>query len=63
MTYWFASLPLPVLCRLLCKWMTYWFASESILRFFKTGVFEWKAPFRGVTVRYTCKEAPETIDW
>ena len=48
---------------LLCKWMTYWFGSESILRFFKTGVYEWKAPFRGVTVRWLCAEAPYTIDW
>ena len=73
--------------------MTYWFGSETILRFFKTGVFEasygreayanisqvagndsrpkavhffqpqWKSPFRGVSVRYLCPEAPNTIDW
>jgi hypothetical protein len=43
--------------------MTYWFASETILRFFKSGIFEWKVPFQGLKVRHECPEAPETIDW
>eukprot|EP00195_Chlamydomonas_chlamydogama_P008762 CAMPEP_0202896722 /NCGR_PEP_ID=MMETSP1392-20130828/5659_1 /ASSEMBLY_ACC=CAM_ASM_000868 /TAXON_ID=225041 /ORGANISM="Chlamydomonas chlamydogama, Strain SAG 11-48b" /LENGTH=537 /DNA_ID=CAMNT_0049582169 /DNA_START=105 /DNA_END=1718 /DNA_ORIENTATION=+ len=49
--------------RLLCKWMTYWFASETILKFFSTGIFEWKAPWKGVVLRFAEPRAPHTIDW
>ncbi len=33
------------MCRALCKWMTFWFGTHSVLTFFKTGVFEWDTPF------------------
>eukprot|EP00798_Chlamydomonas_sp_ICE-L_P003475 gene3475-13536_t len=46
-----------------CKWMTYFFASETILRFFSTGEFEWKVPFSGVTVKYSDPTAPACLDW
>lgn len=49
--------------KLLCKWMTYWFASDVILTFFKTGVFEWKVPLLGTAMRRTIPDAPKTLDW
>eukprot|EP00798_Chlamydomonas_sp_ICE-L_P012375 gene12375-15561_t len=36
---------------------------ETILRFFSTGEFEWKAPFCGVLVKYSDPTAPSTLDW
>ncbi|KAG1665106.1 hypothetical protein FOA52_007797 [Chlamydomonas sp. UWO 241] len=49
--------------KLLCKWMTRWFASDCILKFFSTGVYEWVAPFRGITVKANIPEAVGTLDW
>lgn len=49
--------------KLLCDWMTYWFACDQMLRFFTTGVYKWKAPFRGTVIRYEDRSAPNSIDW
>jgi len=48
---------------LLCKWMTRWFASDCILKFFTTGVYEWHAPFKGVAIREAVPDAVGTLDW
>ncbi|GAX72576.1 hypothetical protein CEUSTIGMA_g32.t1 [Chlamydomonas eustigma] len=49
--------------QVLCSWMTYWFGCDIILKFFKTGVFEWKTPLFGVTISFKSEDAPHCVDW
>eukprot|EP00798_Chlamydomonas_sp_ICE-L_P000631 gene631-2065_t len=47
----------------MCHWMTYFFASETMLEFFKTGEFKWKIPISGTVIRYSDPTAPSKLDW
>lgn len=29
----------------MCRWMTFWFGTFTVLRFFETGTFTWETPF------------------
>lgn len=47
----------------ICSWMSYWFGTKTILKFFKEGRFEWKAPLRGKVLQYHEPDAPKCFDW
>lgn len=47
----------------MCSWMSYWFGTKTILKFFQEGRFEWKAPFRGKVLQYDDPTAPSCLDW
>lgn len=47
----------------LCKWMTYFFGTDVVLRYFTTGVFEWKVPLLGSTCKFEDTRAVGAVDW
>lgn len=47
--------------RPLTNWMTFWFGTDVVLQYLKTGEFEWKSPFKGVTVQ--AKDEIPKMDW
>ncbi|KAF5828616.1 glycoside hydrolase superfamily [Dunaliella salina] len=53
--------------RELCKWMTFWFGTNLVLDFFKTGTFSWASPFssqvKTLHVDEGIKAGEVVVDW
>jgi beta-glucosidase/6-phospho-beta-glucosidase/beta-galactosidase len=47
----------------LCRWMTNFFGTKTILDFFTTGIFKWRTPFGLSTHTYHVPDAPRCVDW
>ncbi|KAF8057245.1 RSP2 [Scenedesmus sp. PABB004] len=47
----------------LCRWMTYWFATDATLAALSTGEFAWRAPLRGEVLRVALPDTAGALDF